>query len=156
MIKIKPVFAYIFVMMLLWGCSGGHQQGDRLPANLVKNPRTATGDSTSGKMPVMHFVDTEHDFGKVIQGEKVTYAFRFDNTGKSDLLITSVSSSCGCAVPAYTTEPIAPGQKGNVKVTFDSSNRRGFQNKTVTVVTNTHPSSHLLQIKAQVVVPENF
>jgi hypothetical protein len=156
MFKIKSVFAYIFVMMLLWGCSGGQQQGDRLPADLVNNPRSATGDSAKSKTPLMHFDNTEHDFGKVIQGEKVTYAFRFDNRGKADLLITSVSSSCGCAVPAYTTEPIAPGQKGTVKVTFDSSNRRGFQNKTVTVVTNTHPSSHLLRIKAQVVVPENF
>ncbi len=155
MIYIKPVFAYIFVMMLMWGCSGG-QQDDRLPADLVKNPRTAIGESSKDKMPVMHFDNTEHDFGKVIQGEKVTYAFRFDNGGKADLLITSVSSSCGCAVPAYTTPPIAPGQKGTVKVTFDSSNRRGFQNKTVTVVTNTHPASHLLRIKAQVVLPENF
>ncbi|MCK9269113.1 MAG: DUF1573 domain-containing protein [Bacteroidales bacterium] len=155
MINIKSIFAYLLVMMVVWGCSGG-QQDDRLPADLVNNPRSASGDSTKIKTPVIHFDKAEHDFGKVIQGEKVTYAFRFDNRGKADLLITSVSSSCGCAVPAYTTQPIAPGQKGTVKVTFDSSNRRGFQNKTVTVVTNTHPSSHVLRIKAQVIVPENF
>jgi hypothetical protein len=156
MIYIKHIFVFFFATMLLWGCSGGRQQDNRLPADLVNNPRSASGDSAKSKIPVMHFENKEHDFGKVIQGEKVTYAFRFDNRGQADLLITSVSSSCGCTVPEYTTDPIAPGQKGTIKVTFDSSNRRGFQNKTVTLVTNTQPSSHTLRIKAQVIVPENL
>jgi len=107
-------------------------------------------------MPQITFTEDEHDFGKVIQGEKVTFSFRFKNTGDGDLIIADVSSSCGCTVPKFTKEPISPGSDGTILVTFDSNNRKGFQNKTVTVVSNTQPNTKVLKIKAMIIVPENM
>ena len=99
------------------------------------------------------FEETEHDFGKIIEGETVNFSFRFTNTGKSDLLLAEVTSSCGCTVPSYPKMPIRPGEQGEVKVAFNSNGRKGFQSKTVLVASNTQPNTTLLRIKAQVVNP---
>lgn len=141
-----------FGMMLLAGC---RQNGSTLSNDLVNNPISA--DGTSGQQgPVIKFDMAEHDFGKIIAGEKVTFNFRFKNTGNADLLITKVSASCGCTAPSYPTTPIAPGKEGVIGVAFNSENRNGFQNKTVTVLTNTVPNTTTLRIKAQVMKPEDM
>jgi hypothetical protein len=106
------------------------------------------------ELPVISFDTDEHDFGRIIQGEVVTYAFKFQNTGKSDLLIASVGTSCGCTVSKYSREPVRPGEQGTVQVTFDSEGRKGVQNKTITVLSNAQPNRYLLYIKAKVVNPE--
>ena len=98
----------------------------------------------------------EHDFGKIIQGEIVTYAFKFENTGKSDLLVSAVSASCGCTATKYSKDPVAPGSDGFIQVTFISEGRKGFQNKTVTVLANTQPNKTTLRLKAVVVIPEKY
>ncbi|HAH57481.1 MAG TPA: DUF1573 domain-containing protein [Bacteroidales bacterium] len=105
-------------------------------------------------MPFMEFEQDFHDFGKLIQGEKVSYGFKFTNTGKTDLIISKVSSSCGCTVPDYPKTPIRPGETKKIDVKFDTENRRGFQNKTVTIVSNAQPSTKVIRIKAQIVLPE--
>jgi hypothetical protein len=107
-------------------------------------------------LPIMTFDETLHDFGTVIEGETVTYNFKFTNTGKIDLIIASVSATCGCTATKYTREPIAPGKTGVITVTFDSRRRGGFQNKTITVAANTQPSKTILRIKAQVVSPKDL
>ncbi len=137
------------------GCSGNAGRDSKYPADMVKNPRSAEGKGSEKGLPQIAFTDEEHDFGKVIQGEKVTYSFRFKNTGSGDLIIADVSSSCGCTVPRFTKEPVKPGEEGTIQVTFDSNNRKGFQSKTVTVISNTQPNSRVLKIKAMVVLPEN-
>jgi len=138
------------------GCNNQSESDTKYPAEMVKNPRSAVGKSSEKGMPQITFLEDEHDFGKVIQGEKVTFSFRFKNTGDSDLIIADVSSSCGCTVPKFTKEPLSPGSDGTILVTFDSNNRKGFQNKTVTVVSNTQPNTRILKIKAMIIVPENM
>lgn len=97
-----------------------------------------------------------HDFGEIIQGEKANTAFKFTNTGKNALLITDAYGSCGCTVPEWPKEPIAPGQSGEIKVQFNSANRSGMFNKTVTVVANTQPTSNSkLVIKGTIIVPKD-
>ena len=97
-----------------------------------------------------------HDFGEIIQGEKVNTEFKFTNTGKNDLLISDAYGSCGCTVPEWPKEPIAPGQSGVIKVQFNSANRSGLFNKTVTVVANTQPNSNSkLIIKGTIIVPKD-
>nr|NQU89470.1 DUF1573 domain-containing protein [Bacteroidota bacterium] len=151
----KIFFLYLFLFSILFtACNLWSSDGDKLPADLVKNPKTASGREDASHAPAVIFDTDYHDFGRVIQGEKVTYAYKFQNTGNADLIITNVSSSCGCTVPDFTREPVKPGAHGVIKVTFDSDNRRGFQNKTVTVLTNTIPNTKVLKMKAQVVVPE--
>jgi hypothetical protein len=146
-------FAYIgIILFLLTGCGG--DDGKTLSTDLVKNPKTASGKEDLSDLPVITFDKDVHDFGKVTQGEKVTYNFRFTNTGKSDLLITSVNTSCGCTASEFPRDPIKPGDGGMLRVTFDSEGRRGVQNKTITVVSNCQPDIKVLRIKAMVVTPK--
>ena len=120
---------------------------------MVKNPKSATKNESSEKMPAISFEKETHDFGRLIMGEKVSYSFKFRNTGSADLIISDVSTSCGCTVPTYTKKPVKPGEQGILTVTFDSNNRKGFQNKTITVITNTQPNTKVLSIKAMVAEP---
>lgn len=128
----------------------------KLPADVVHNPISASGDSNLGDLPVFDFRETLHDFGTVIEGEKVMYSFVFKNTGGSNLIISSVSASCGCTATKFTKEPIPPGKEGIITVTFDSTKRRGFQNKAVTVSANTQPNKTVLRIKAKVISPSDL
>lgn len=140
-----------FAVLMITSCGSGN--GDKLPADVVRNPKSATGNENGEKMPAIAFQKMTHDFGRLIMGEKVSYAFKFTNTGSADLMITNVSTSCGCTVPTYTNKPIKPGDQGILTVSFDSSNRKGFQNKTITVVTNTQPNTTVLSIIAMVATP---
>lgn len=126
---------------------------DKLPTDMIQNPNSANGLDESRSTPLIEFNKTEHDFGKVIQGEIVTYSFRFTNVGNADLILTSVNTSCGCTASEYPVDAIKPGETKNIKAIFDSGNRIGFQNKRITVLTNATPARHILKIKADVIKP---
>lgn len=101
--------------------------------------------------PVMTFDKITHDFGTINEGDRVTTQFSFTNTGISDLIIVDARGSCGCTVPAYPKNtPIAPGQSQTITVSFDSSNKPGLQQKTVTLSANTATGREMLRIKANV------
>lgn len=143
-------------MFLLTSCRGNSSDGGLIPSDVVKNPNSADGKLDASDMPVLEFEKDFHDFGRVIQGEKVSFGFQFKNTGKSDLIISTVSSSCGCTVPDFPKTPVKPGESHRIDVKFDSEGRRGFQNKTVTIVSNTQPNTQVIRIKAEVILPEEF
>ena len=153
---IRKILFFILLTGLVYACGSASQDKNTLPADLVKTKSSASGSSDNRAMPHIVFEEEVHDFGRVIEGEKITYAFKFANSGKADLLLTDVKSSCGCTVPEFTKEALKPGEGGTVKITFDSSNRKGFQNKSITIISNTIPSTTVLRIKAQVIVPEQF
>lgn len=145
----------LFSAFVIASCNNSTPQADdkgHLPVNLVNNPRSANGmDTTAAAMkPTMDFKDTLHDFGVVHEGEAVTYEFEFTNNGKSPLLITSASGSCGCTVPDYPHEAIPPGKATILKVTFNSAGKSGHQEKSVTINTNTVRNVHMLYIKADI------
>lgn len=111
--------------------------------------------NSSFDYPVIEFNKTNHDFGQINDGEIVETTFQFTNSGKSDLIISNASGSCGCTVPDYPRDiPIKPGESNTIKVKFDSSNKPGMQRKTVTLVTNTSKGKELINIKA-FVLPKN-
>lgn len=144
----------ILVLALLASCGSNDEKG--ISTDLINNPITANGDNAdTSLLPKFQWKEQVHDFGVVIQGEKVSYTFTYTNSGKSALVISSVHASCGCTVPKYDTEPILPGKSGKIEVIFDSSGRSGLQNKTLTVLANTQPNSVELHFTADVVVPEN-
>jgi hypothetical protein len=85
------------------------------------------------------------------RGEKVTTTFSFTNTGDADLIIVDARGSCGCTVPEYPkNKPIAPGETGSIVVSFDSSNKPGVQQKSVTLSANTASGREMLRIKSNV------
>jgi hypothetical protein len=142
--------------LLLTSCHLKQADKELLPSDIVKNPNSANGSIDADQMPVLQFESDFHDFGRVIQGEKVSFGFKFTNTGKSDLIISNVTSSCGCTVPDFPKTPIKPGESHKIDVKFDSEGRRGFQNKTVTISSNTQPSTQVVRIKAEVILPEEI
>jgi len=97
------------------------------------------------------FREYQHDFGKVAEGEKISYSFTFDNKGTGNLVITSATTTCGCTVPKYDTKPISPGANGSLEVIFDTSGRNGMQTKTITVKSNASTPVVLLKITAEIV-----
>ena len=145
----KTVFyILLFVIVLFFlGCGDGNKA---ITTDLVVVPETASG-KTIEKVPVMTFEKTSHDFGQIIRGEKVSYRFKFKNTGKMPLIISDVPSSCGCTVPEFSKLPISPGEEGYILVTFNSQTENGYRAKTVTVVSNAQPRMQTLTIIANVV-----
>ena len=124
------------------------------PADVVNNTNSASENSDKNYLPIIKFDKEEHDFGNIIQGEIVTYGFKFENKGKKDLLIYKVRTSCGCTVTDYPKIPIKPGGDGVINVTFDSKGRKGFQRKTVSVIANTEPNITRIKIKSIIIIPE--
>lgn len=145
---IKHWTSALLLLILFAGCNG-----DRLSSNVVNNPNSASVDAKS-EQPHIDFEKSEHNFGKMVVGEVVSYRFKFTNTGKSDLLITEVKASCGCTTPKYPKKPIQPGKSDYITVSFNSKGRKGYQSKQVVVVSNAQPSVNTLRIKANVVQPE--
>jgi len=150
---------YILAVLFAFAISCKQEKQKGVPDNAInpdvmKNPASASGDA-NGKLPTMEFAEDTHDFGQMVQGEKVSYTFNFKNNGKADLVISSAAGSCGCTVPEYPKTAVPPGATGYVKVTFDSSGKQGHQDKTVTLVANTIPNSKVLHITATVDIPED-
>ena len=96
-------------------------------------------------------IDSVYNFGKVTDGEKVEYNFKFRNTGNNPLIISSATSSCGCTVPEKPDAPIPPGQIGYLKVVFDSKGRVGDVRKDITVRANAFPAFPVLKLVGEVV-----
>jgi hypothetical protein len=138
------------------GCNNTEppKEGDKnlLPTDLVSNPRSAAGTDTAAfnALPTMDFRDTVHDFGTMRDGETSSYEFEFTNSGKTPLIISNASGSCGCTVADYPREPIQPGQGGTMKVMFNSTDKIGHQEKSISISTNSKRGIHMLYIKADV------
>lgn len=145
----------LFVICLVFALSAcdSEKQADTVDADDVTVTASARGKSRTD-LPEIAFAEPEFDFGKITQGERVSHSFAFTNTGKSNLIVTGASASCGCTVPGWPKEPIAPGGKGQIDVVFNSEGKSGYQEKTITVVTNCEPSTRIIRIKAIIVVPE--
>lgn len=106
--------------------------------------------ATASDAPIMKFETEHHDFGKIIAGDKVTYEFKFTNTGKSPLIITDAVASCGCTTPVWPKQPIKPGESGGIKVTFNSTGKMGLQDKQITITANTKPAQNLVHLIGEV------
>ncbi len=104
-----------------------------------------SGPSTSIKFAAM-----EHDFGTIEQDSKNTQVFKFTNTGKEPLIISDAKGSCGCTVPNYPRNPIAPGETGEIEVVYSPGKQVNQQTKTVSITANTEPATTVLRIKANV------
>ncbi len=149
--KLALYIIIVFLGFVMFGCNIGSDRNN-LPSDVVAINKSADNKNISPKEPELVFEKDVHDFGRVVQGEKVTYGFKFVNEGSKDLLIANVNATCGCTVIDYPRNTIAPGESGVLHVTFNSTARKGYQNKKVTVMANTQPSHTFLWVKANVAV----
>lgn len=122
-------------------------------ANALKNnaatkpvPAVPTGPTTS-----INFPQSTFNFGEIMDGEKVEHIFEFTNSGNEPLVIADAKGSCGCTVPVWPKEPIKPGEKGEIKVVYNSKGKGKVggksETKTVTIKANTDPVETRIIIK---------
>ena len=146
--------ALILALCLFTACNNDNGDDGKISTDLVTNPKSAA--QPSNRQPVITFEKTEHDFGAILQGERVTYTFHFTNTGNEPLIISNVNTSCGCTIGDFSRAPVAPGKSGTIKTTYDSKGHHGVQNRTLTVVSNTNPNRNVLRLKATVKTPDQY
>lgn len=135
----KRFFPLIF-SALMFACSCGSKQSEKT--------ETVSSDTVSA----IKFEDKNFSFGTITKGQIVEHTYVFTNVGAIDLVIEEVDPSCGCTTPEWTKEPVKPGEKGKIRVKFDTQHQSlGNKVKQVAVYSNTIPSRNLLQFSAQVV-----
>lgn len=142
---------YFFIasfFMCLFACKNNEPKN--IGADVIQNPMTADGKIDSTKLPHLKFDQEVYDFGTIKEGEKVSYSFHFTNDGKSPLIISNVAATCGCTIPTWSKDPVAPGEKGKIDIIFNSSGKRGLQSKAITITSNTIPNSHVLYLRGEV------
>ena len=101
---------------------------------------------------LMEFELSDHDFGEIKEENgPVTYEFVFENKGKEPIVISRVKASCGCTTPAWSKDPVLPGEKGFIKAQYNPRNRPGTFRKTLTVTSNAEKSVTYLYIKGKVI-----
>jgi hypothetical protein len=142
------IISFVFVFM---ACSNHGE--DEINSNVVNIPVSADGKNDNVRMPKFEFEQTHHNFGKLIQGEKVSYTYKFKNAGNATLVISSVLPGCNCTVAQFTKTPIAPGESGSITVNFNSETKKGLVNTTIVVQANTYPADTRLSFTANVDLP---
>ncbi len=142
----KRYILSLVTIIALGACNNEAKQTDAVTDNGAINA-SVNPVSNSGDAPVFKFERESYDFGQIDEGEKVSYEFAFKNTGSTPLIITGATATCGCTVPDYPKEPVAPNGEGKISVIFDSKGKAGMQNKVITITANTVPATtelHLL------------
>jgi hypothetical protein len=142
----KKLFLTGMISMLMIYTSCDQPQTGETNTDLVRNSRTASGKSGVA-VPIIEFERDTFNFGTVLDGEKVSYSYKFTNKGSSDLIISEARGSCGCTVPEYPKKPIKPGESNSINVVFDSKGRPGEQFKSVAVIANTEPTTTNIYLK---------
>ncbi len=82
------------------------------------------------------FKEKEVNFGDITQGDKVSHTFELTNSGSTPLIISNVAATCGCTVPVWPKDPIAPGKTAEIQVSFNSAGKMGKQNSVVRIYSN--------------------
>jgi len=144
----KKVFILAIAALSFAACRNANTQPTSVSNDVV------AGNDTSKIAPadaaVITFERDIYDFEKIEQGEKVQHDFKFKNTGKSPLIISNATATCGCTVPETPKEPILPGAEGVIKVVFNSEGKMGMQDKLVTVTSNANPSVSTVHLVGEV------
>jgi hypothetical protein len=109
-----------------------------------------TASAQDNEKAEFKFNEEKHDFGKIPQGTPVTTAFEFTNIGKEPLILTEVRPTCGCTIADYTKNPVKPGEKGIIKITYNAAVASSF-NKTIVVTSNAKTPQKYLNIVGEVV-----
>lgn len=130
------------------------RSGNFRPKKIDSNS-ALSAKQTDGKYAVITFKETTFDFGTIDEDDVVDHVFEFENTGDFPLVIQRATATCGCTVPDWPRKPINMGEKGVIKVKFNSHNKKNKQTKYVTILANTQPAQTRLKITGMVVPKEN-
>lgn len=145
----KLFLSLVTAGLLLSACNQSKTTGTTAAADSTATTAGAT-TANAAEAPVMKFEKESHDFGKIKQGDKVNYDFKFTNTGKSPLIISEAHATCGCTIPEWPKTPVKPGDSAVIKVTFNSAGKTGLQDKQITVSANTVPAQTMVHLIGEV------
>lgn len=120
-------------------------------ANAQTTLPVATPTVSDQDLGEIEFEKLSQEFGEVKQGQVVNAVFKFKNKGKSPIILSNVQTTCGCTVPVWTREPIAPGKTAEINATFNSAGKMGQQNKVITVYSNAKNAQTQVSIVCNVV-----
>jgi Protein of unknown function (DUF1573) len=135
----RYLVTFLIAAILAGSCKNNDKSGAAVAPKLVT-------DSTT-----IQWLDSTKDFGKIQEGQQLAVSFRFKNTGDKPLVIERVQPSCGCTVAEQSKEPVAPGNEGEIKATFNSQGHNGINHKTLFVYANTKNSpNYSLQFVVEV------
>jgi len=101
------LYQIVIVFLILGFVACSNQKKGEFDSTIVNIPVSAGGKYEKTRMPKLEFEQISHDFGKLIQGEKVSYAYKFKNTGNATLVISAVIPGCNCTVAKFTQTPVA-------------------------------------------------
>ena len=121
--------------LMFFMVSGINASAQDVKAQDAKNQDVkAIQDAKKGKTPEITFDYLIYDYGTIYEGDPGECEFTFKNTGKEPLVLSNVTSSCGCTVPDWPKDPIMPGKSSTIKVKYRTN--PGGINKTITVISN--------------------
>lgn len=146
MLKSSGMKNFLFVLILgaaVVGCKD--RKTDKVAGPMEVNGPMKFKDSTA-----IRLIDSSYNFGKVAEGEKVGYSYRFVNLGPNKLIVSKATPSCGCTIAEIPKEPLAIGDTGFIKIEFDSKGRPGTAHKTIHVESNAYPSFPDLELTGEV------
>jgi len=114
--------------------------------------QTKSRDEMVSEMPktTMQFYETKFSFGSISEGDVVKHNFRFKNTGKNPLMIAKADVTCGCTVPTFSKEAIAPGSDGEITIEYNSHGHTGHQQKNIIIHSNAQPEAVSIGFDAEV------
>jgi hypothetical protein len=96
--------------------------------------------------------DNSHDFGRIsVDKGVVSHTFIFTNAGNKPLQVTNVRTTCGCTIPFWTSEQVAPGSEGSIKVEFDPTNNIGAFHKTIQILSTASNTNMFVTISGTVI-----
>jgi hypothetical protein len=118
-------------------------------------PAPATGETvapaaSNQPLTTVALSESNFDFGNIKKGDKVNHVYEITNTGTSPLVISEVKPGCGCTAPEFTKEPILPGKKGKITLSFDSSSFDGAVQKFADVYANVEKAPIKLTFNANI------
>lgn len=132
------------VWMMIGGCHGQNDSVDKS----ADYQDVKSGDLSG--IPVLTFDTLAHDFGTILEGERVVCYFDYENSGEGSLVIQTIEASCGCTTPDWSKEPLPAGERSSLQIIFDATRRSGLQLKQVTVHSNAENPEVQLTIRANV------
>ena len=140
-------------LLLVLGDTASNAQETSKAAKKIK-AKTASVSTPKVEGAGMMFATETIDYGNIAYNSDGKREFVFTNNGNKPLIITNAQSTCGCTIPNYPREPIAPGAKGVIGVKYDTSRAGQAFNKTITLTTNAAQSTKTLTIKGNVLAAE--
>lgn len=147
----RHLFCLIGISLFLFSCDKNVENEQKQTAPTSDSTALANEvPADTANMAKFKFEESEFDFGDLKEGDVAMHVFKFTNVGKTELVISDARGSCGCTIPSYPKEPIAPGEGGEIEVRFNSKNKAGTNQKFVSIVANTYPEVTTISIKANV------